>query len=81
MDFLWGRVVFEYCEVLFWCLDDREDPIVTVFGYALEVTLYIDGIYKGKWNDPNGSSPFDLYNIGLWQWFVFYHHFLDGLSD
>ncbi|WMV41934.1 hypothetical protein MTR67_035319 [Solanum verrucosum] len=35
-EFSWGREVFEYCEVLLWCLDDREDPIVTVFGNALE---------------------------------------------
>ncbi|KAG5590747.1 hypothetical protein H5410_041261 [Solanum commersonii] len=48
-EFSWGREVFEYCEVLLWCLDDREDPIVTVFGNALEA----NGERRG-----NPSSPF-----------------------
>lgn len=29
---IWERKVFEYCEVLLWFFNDREDPIVTVFG-------------------------------------------------
>lgn len=48
--------------------------------WRLQYGLFIDGTYMGKWDDPNGSSLFDLYNIGLLQQFVFPHHLLNSLG-